>query len=57
MPETDPQLIFHKQIKRAKQERECTADSLSELICLVDFEGNILRANRSIDVDDDQHAG
>ncbi len=35
-----------KHIEQAKQEWESTADSLSELVCLVDAEGRITRANR-----------
>lgn len=37
------------QIERVKQEWESTADSLSELICLVDAEEKILRANRTVE--------
>lgn len=36
-------------IERAKQEWETTADSLLELVCLVDYEGRILRANRTVE--------
>ena len=36
-------------IKRAKQEWESTADSLAELICLVDYQGSVLRANRIVE--------
>lgn len=36
-------------IERAKQEWETTADSLVELICLVDRSGGILRANRTVE--------
>ena len=49
MPDTDFTAQIHEQITRAKQEWEVTADSLSELICLTDFEGHILRANRTIE--------
>lgn len=38
-----------EQIEKAKQEWEATADSLIELICLVDRYGGILRANRTIE--------
>ncbi|MBM4464606.1 MAG: PAS domain S-box protein [Chloroflexi bacterium] len=38
-----------KQIERAKREWESTADSLSELICLVDDQGRIIRANRTVE--------
>lgn len=36
-------------IERAKQEWEVTADSLPQLICVVDQEGRILRANRTVE--------
>ena len=36
-------------IKRAKQEWEATADSLVEMICLVDRQGYIIRANRTVE--------
>jgi PAS domain S-box-containing protein len=36
-------------IERAKQEWESTADSLSELICLVDVRGRIIRTNRTVE--------
>ena len=38
-----------EKIERAKQEWESTADSLSELICLVDARGRIIRANRTVE--------
>ncbi len=38
-----------KQIERAKQEWESTADSLPELICLVDGRGRVRRANRTVE--------
>jgi signal transduction histidine kinase/DNA-binding response OmpR family regulator len=38
-----------EQIERAKQEWEATADSLPELICLVDDQGHIIRANRIVE--------
>jgi two-component system NtrC family sensor kinase len=38
-----------KKIERAKQEWESTADSLPELICLVDHRGHIIRANRTVE--------
>jgi PAS domain-containing protein len=38
-----------KQIERAKQEWESTADSLSTLICLLDDRGRVLRANRTVE--------
>ena len=40
------QAIFDK-VERAKQEWEATADSLPELICLIDHRGHIIRANRT----------
>ncbi len=39
----------HELIKKAKQEWEVTADSLIELICLVDRQGRILRTNRTVE--------
>jgi PAS domain S-box-containing protein len=36
-------------IEQGKQEWEVTADSLPQLICLVDHEGQIIRANRTIE--------
>ena len=38
-----------KTIERAKQEWESTADSLPELVCLVDDRGRIIRANRIVE--------
>jgi PAS domain S-box-containing protein len=38
-----------KKIERAKQEWESTADSLPDLICLVDHRGRIMRANRTVE--------
>lgn len=38
-----------KQIERAKQEWEITVDSLPELVCLLDQEGRIIRANRTLE--------
>src|SRR5512136_2665138 len=40
--------LFEK-VERAKQEWETTVDSLPEIICLVDAEGRIVRANRTIE--------
>ena len=37
------------QIERAKQEWEATVDSLSQLICLLNNQGRILRANRTVE--------
>src|SRR3990172_1951706 len=42
------QAIFDK-VERAKQEWEATADSLPELICLIDHRGHIIRANRTVE--------
>jgi len=38
-----------RKIERAKQEWESTADSLSELVCLVDARGHIIRTNRTVE--------
>jgi len=38
-----------EQIAQAKQEWEATADSLTQVVCLLDREGRILRANRAIE--------
>jgi len=38
-----------EKIERAKQEWESTADSLPDLICLVDDRGRIIRANRTVE--------
>ena len=38
-----------EKIERAKQEWESTADSLLELVCLVDEHGRIIRANRTVE--------
>ena len=37
------------QVERAKQEWEFTADSLPDLVCLVDGRGRITRANRTVE--------
>jgi signal transduction histidine kinase len=37
------------QIKQAKQEWESTVDSLSQFVCLLDNQGGIIRANRTIE--------
>ncbi|MDM8528939.1 PAS domain S-box protein [Anaerolineales bacterium HSG24] len=37
------------QIALAKQEWEITADSLSQLVCLIDNQGRVLRANRTVE--------
>ncbi|MEE8390126.1 MAG: PAS domain-containing protein [Anaerolineae bacterium] len=38
-----------EQVVQAKQEWEITADSLSELVCLLDAQGRIIRTNRTIE--------
>ena len=38
-----------KQVERAKQEWESTADSLPDLVCLVDDQGLVIRANRTVE--------
>lgn len=42
------QHLFEK-VERAKQEWEATADSLPELICLINEQGHVLRSNRTIE--------
>jgi len=46
--ERSPESLFEK-VERAKQEWETTVDSLPEIVCLVDAEGHIVRANRTIE--------
>lgn len=36
-----------KQIERAKREWEVTVDTLPQLICLLDYQGRVIRANRT----------
>jgi PAS domain S-box-containing protein len=38
-----------EKIERAKQEWESTADSLPDLVCLVDDRGRVIRANRTVE--------
>lgn len=38
-----------KQIERAKQEWETTADSLPQLVCLLDKEGKLMRSNLTVE--------
>lgn len=38
-----------EKVERAKQEWEATADSLPELVCVVDDQGRMVRANRTIE--------
>ncbi len=40
----------HPAIERAKQEWECTVDALTSLVCLLDLEGHIIRANRVVEI-------
>lgn len=37
------------QIERAKQEWETTVDSLNQFVCLLDYHGRIIRANRTVE--------
>lgn len=46
--DTLPWEIFSK-VEQAKQEWEATLDALPQLVCLVDNEGQILRANRTLE--------
>jgi signal transduction histidine kinase len=49
VPATEPlEQIFDK-VERAKREWEATVDTLTELVCLVDECGCIIRANRTIE--------
>jgi signal transduction histidine kinase len=41
--------LMFENVQRAKQEWEATADSLPELICVVDDQGRIIRTNRTIE--------
>jgi signal transduction histidine kinase len=41
---------IHQAIARAKLDWECTADSLSQVVCLVDERRRVVRANRAIEV-------
>ncbi|HWY96828.1 MAG TPA: hypothetical protein VNX69_16655, partial [Steroidobacteraceae bacterium] len=36
-------------IEKAKREWECTADALSAMVCLLNSEGMVLRANRVVE--------
>lgn len=38
-----------ERIERAKQEWEATVDSLAQLVCLLDDQGRIIRANRTVE--------
>ena len=40
---------LHEAIARAKQEWECTVDALPELVCVLDGQRTVLRANRTIE--------
>ena len=39
----------HASIEKAKQEWECTADALTAMVCLLNSEGMVLRANRVVE--------
>ncbi len=41
---------IHQAIARAKHDWECTADSLSHVVCLVDEKRRVVRANRAIEI-------
>src|ERR1700736_6418731 len=41
---------FQRAIARAKQDWECTADSLSHVVCLVDEGRRVVRVNRAIEL-------
>ncbi len=41
--------MSRKKIEAAKQEWEATVDVLPELICLLDDQGRIIRANRTVE--------
>ena len=41
--------FLHEAIARAKQEWECTVDALPELVCVLDGQRNVLRANRTME--------
>ncbi len=45
---TGTESIFEK-VERAKQEWEATADSLPELVCVVDVHGRVIRTNRTLE--------
>ncbi|HTP10213.1 MAG TPA: ATP-binding protein [Anaerolineae bacterium] len=45
----EPSALIFENIQRAKQEWEATADSLPELICVLDDQGRIIRTNRTIE--------
>ncbi len=47
--QTDEALKKSRQIERAKQEWEVTVDSLAQLVCLLDNQGCIVRANRTVE--------
>ncbi|MCL4294912.1 MAG: HAMP domain-containing histidine kinase [Anaerolineae bacterium] len=38
-----------EQIERAKQEWEATVDALPQLVCLLNYQGHIIRANRAVE--------
>jgi PAS domain S-box-containing protein len=45
----EPLKRLFERVERAKQEWEATADALPELVCLVNGEGSILRANQTVE--------
>lgn len=45
----EPLRRLFERVERAKQEWEATADALPELVCLVSSEGDILRANQTVE--------
>lgn len=45
----DEQQVSRQKVIRAKKEWECTVDALPELVCLLDQEGRVLRANRTLE--------
>jgi signal transduction histidine kinase len=45
----EPSDLFER-VERAKKEWEATVDSLSELICLLDEDGRVRRANRTVEM-------
>jgi len=47
--ETGKHRVVNAAIARAKQEWECTVDALPQLVCVLDGNRNIVRANRAIE--------
>ena len=48
-PQAVRDLERHAAIEKAKQEWECTADALSAMVCLLNSDGLVLRANRVVE--------